>query len=419
MAGLLGSQLTLPQMLQAASGDQSDVSVIILFLQGGLSTIDTLDMKPEAPAEVRGDFKPIDSVIPGIQLGEHIPMLAQQMDKFSLVRSMTHTNSSHKQADHYMLTGYHPTPAFESNLVPNNERPSHGSIISRMQGPRGSVPPYVCLPTQHYSTGAAYLGAGASPFVVNADPSSPGFSVPDLVPPMVIDSKRLGRRQQLLTEVDRFRKGTEVQANQKAKMLSVFQEKAFDLMTSAETKSAFDIEQEPVKLRDAYGRHTLGQSVLMARRLVETGVRCVTVNHTDWDTHFNNFTALKNDLLPQLNTGVGMLFQDLADRGMLETTLVVVMGEFGRTPRVNNNAGRDHWGPTNTILMGGGGVQGGRVVGQTDKLCEKPEGDSTSPEDLAATIHHCVGINPDKIFLTPEGRPVSVVNNGHVISELF
>lgn len=246
MAGLLGSQLTLPQMLQAASGDQSDVSVIILFLQGGLSTIDTLDMKPEAPAEVRGDFKPIDSVIPGIQLGEHIPMLAQQMDKFSLVRSMTHTNSSHKQADHYMLTGYHPTPAFESNLVPNNERPSHGSIISRMQGPRGSVPPYVCLPTQHYSTGAAYLGAGASPFVVNADPSSPGFSVPDLVPPMVIDSKRLGRRQQLLTEVDRFRKGTEVQANQKAKMLSVFQEKAFDLMTSAETKSAFDIEQEPV-----------------------------------------------------------------------------------------------------------------------------------------------------------------------------
>jgi hypothetical protein len=403
----------------ASAAAKGDISLIILFLQGGLSTIDTLDLKPNAPAEFRGEFNPIDTVIPGMQIGEHIPLVAKQADKFSLIRSFTHGNSGHGQADHYILTGYHPTPAFESSLKPNNERPSHGAIISHKLGPNGSVPPYVCLPRMHNSAGSAYLGATAAPFVVNADPNSPGFSVPDLVPPLAVDASRLDERQTLLAQIGRYRKGTEVRANQNARMLSVFQEKAFDLITSAETKAAFDIAQEPTKLRDEYGRHALGQAALMSRRLIEAGVRCVTVTHNDWDTHYNNFRVLKNDLLPQYNTGVSTLLRDLADRGMLETTMVIVTGEFGRTPRVNTQAGRDHWGPANTILIAGGGVQGGRVVGKTNAKGEKPDGNPTSPEDLAATLYDCIGIDGREIFRTPEGRPIPIVNGGQVISELL
>jgi len=423
VGSVLGASVSLPEMLMAASAESGrpakDVSLIILFLQGGLSTIDTLDMKPNAPKEFRGDFRPIDTVAPGVQVAEHIPLVAQQADKFSLIRSFTHPNSNHGQADHYMLTGYHPTPAFNSNMKPNNERPAHGAVISHKLGPKGSVPPYVCLPRMHNSTGPAFLGASAAPFVVDADPNSPGFAVPDLVPPINVDASRLDDRKQLLSQVDKYRKGAEAKANTRARTLSVFQNKAFDLMTSPETKAAFDIEREPKKLRDEYGRHALGQSALMARRLVEAGVRCVTVNHNDWDTHYNNFRVLKNDLLPQFNTGVATLFRDLADRSMLENTLVIVMGEFGRTPRVNKQAGRDHWGPSNTILIGGGGVKGGRIVGRTNDKGEKPAGDRTGPEDLAATLYRCVGIDSTEEFRMPDGRPAPIVNDGRVISELL
>ena len=424
VAGMTGAALPLSQLLQSqaaadAKGEKNDVSLIILFLQGGLSTIDILDLKPNAPAEFRGEFNPIDTNVRGMQICEHLPQVAGQADKFSLLRNFTPTNSGHGPADHWMLTGYAPRPGFNGSLKPNNQRPAHGSIISRMLGPRGSVPPYVCLPKMHNSGGAAYLGTTAAPFVVNADPNAPGFSVPDLAPPLAIDSKRFGARRQLLGQIDRYKKAAEIEANRGAKALSTFQQKAFDLISSPETKAAFDITQESDKLRDEYGRSSLGQSCLMARRLVEAGVRCVTIDHTNWDTHYNNFHVLKNDLLPHLDAGLSTLLRDLSNRGRLQSTLLVVMSEFGRTPRVNKDAGRDHWGPSNCMLLAGGGIQGGRVVGATNSRGEKPAADPVGPADLAATMYRCLGIDPNFEFFTPEGRPVRIVDGGKVITDVL
>ncbi len=422
-AALFGSGLTLPALLRArAAGKGSetkDVSLVFVFLHGGLSTIDSLDLKPDAPAEFRGEFRPIATNLPGVQVGEHLPRLAKQMDKLALVRSFRHHNSDHGPADHFMLTGYFPQAGFNPGLKPNNQRPSHGSVVARKLGPRGSVPPYVCLPKMHPSCGPAYLGAAAAPFVIEADPNAPRFSVPDVVPPPVIEAARLEARRELLRKVDRFQGAAEARANRDARAVGVFQQKAFDLMTSPEAKKAFDIHSEKPPLRDEYGRNNLGQSCLMARRLVEAGVRCVTIDHSNWDTHDNNFATLKGSLLPALDGALSTLLRDLHDRGMLESTLVVVTGEFGRTPRINQNAGRDHWGPAFTITVAGGGIKGGRVIGKTDARAEKPATAPYGPEDLYATMFHLLGIDPASEFHTPEGRPVLIVNNGKVMEELI
>ena len=271
----------------------------------------------------------------------------------------------------------------------------------------------------HPSCGASYLGATCAPFSINADPNDPGFTVRDIVPPLDLDPSRFGSRRALLAQVDRFQRGAESRANTKAKTVSVFRQKAFDLMTSPATKKAFDIHSEDDKLRDEYGRNSLGQSCLMARRLVETGVRCVTIHHVDWDTHDNNFVTLKRDLLPHLDGAMATLLRDLSDRGLLKKTIVMVTGEFGRTPRINKNAGRDHWGPGFTVAIGGGGIQGGRVVGNSNERAEKPAGNPYRPEDLAATLHHLLGINPNEVFYTADNRPVRIVNDGRVIEELI
>lgn len=423
-AGAFGLGVSLPQLFQnqafAASQSKNDVSLIIVFLQGGISTIDTWDMKPDAPAEFRGEFNPINTNVSGIQLCEHLPRLAGQMDKFSLVRSFGHRDSGHGPADHYMLTGYLPGAGFNGGLSPNNQRPAHGAVIAKHQGPRGSVPPYVCLPKAQNSSGSSYLGSSVSPFVVDADPNSPSFAVPDLMPPLEVAAGRLEARQSLIATVDRFQRTAETQANRKAQALSTYQQKAFDLMTSQQTKAAFDIHAEPQNLRDDYGRNSLGQSCLMARRLVEAGVRTVLIDHTNWDTHYDNFNVLKNDLLPYLDSAMSTLFRDLADRGLLEKTFVLVTGEFGRTPRINKDAGRDHWGPSTAIALGGGGIQGGRVIGASDERAEKPATAPHGPEDLAATIYHALGIDPKTEYRTAEGRPMPIVpGNGKVIRELF
>jgi uncharacterized protein (DUF1501 family) len=413
------SALALSEAQAAQPGKGSkDVALIILFLKGGMSTIDTFDLKPDAPAEFRGEFRPINTVAPGLQISEHLPRLAGQMDKASLVRSFGHGNSDHGAADHYLLTGYRAGPGFTPTVTPNNQRPSHGAIMARKLGPRGSVPPYVCLPQMHPSAGSAYLGPASAPFTIEADPAALDFSVPDILPPLSLDPSRLDRRQRLLSQVDRFQKSVEAQANASAHSVSMFKQKAFEMMVSPEAKRAFDIQAEPAAMRDAYGRHTLGQSCLMARRLVEAGVRCVTLEHTNWDTHDNCFAILKNELLPALDSGLSMLLSDLADRGMLDRTLVLAMGEFGRTPRINKNAGRDHWGPGFTVLLGGGGLKGGVAVGKSDARAEKPADNPYGPEDLAATIYRQLGINVDEEFITPEGRPVKIVNQGRVIREL-
>jgi hypothetical protein len=424
-AGLFGMGLTLPGILQAQAlasergQTPRDVSLIFLFLHGGLSTIDTWDLKPDAPAEFRGDFRPISTNVTGIQIGQHMPRTARQMDKIALIRSFRHHNSDHGPADHYILTGYFPQAGFNPGLSPNNQRPAHGSIIARKLGPRGGVPPYVCLPRMHPSSGPAYLGSAVAPFVIDADPNAPDFSVPDIVPPPALPADRLDARRELLRRLDRFQQAVETRANHHARAVSDYQREAFNLMTSPAARRAFDIQAEPDRLREEYGRNSLGQSCLMARRLVEAGVRCVTIDHSNWDTHDNNFATLRRDLLPALDSGLSALFRDLADRGLLSRTLVVVTGEFGRTPRINRNAGRDHWGPAFTVALGGGGIHGGRVVGRSDARAERPAAEPHGPENLAATIYHLMGIDPAEEFYTPDGRPVRIVANGRVIRDLL
>jgi hypothetical protein len=422
-ASLFGATLSLSDLLrlqaQSTSPRRRDVSLIYVFLHGGMSTIDSWDMKPDAPAEFRGEFQPIDTNVSGIRVCEHLPHSARQMDKFSLIRSFRHHNSDHGAADHYMLTGFFPRAAFNINQTPNNQNPAHGAVIAKKMGSQRGVPAYVCLPRMHPSCGSAYLGSAVAPFVIDADPSAPDFSVPDIVPPPAIATDRLDRRRDLLLQVDRFREGLEAQANRQVRAVGDFQREAFQLMTSAQTRRAFDIHSEPTRLRDEYGRNPLGQSCLMARRLVEAGVRCVTIDHSNWDTHESNFNTLRSDLLPKLDAAIATLFRDLADRGMLGSTLVVVTGEFGRTPRINQNAGRDHWGPAFTVAVGGGGIKGGRVVGASDRRAERPAADPRGPEDLAATIYHLLGIDTREEFYTPEGRPMPVVGNGRVIAELL
>lgn len=425
VAGAFGLGLSLPAILQAQERarqqgrETRDVSLIFLFLHGGLSTIDTFDLKPDAPAEFRGEFRPIATNVNGIQICEHMPRTAQRMDKFSLVRSFRHHNSDHGAADHYVLTGYFPQAGFNPSVTPNNQRPAHGSIIARKLGPRGGVPPYVCLPRMHPSCGPAYLGSTVAPFTIDADPNAPNFSVPDIVPPPALATNRLENRRELLRQLNRFQESGEQRANQHARTVSDFQREAFNLMVSPEARRAFDLQAEPAGLRDEYGRNTLGQSCLMARRLVEAGVRCVTIDHSNWDTHDNNFATLRRELLPALDSGLSALFRDLADRGILDRTLVVVTGEFGRTPRINNNAGRDHWGPAFTVAIGGGGIRGGRVIGASDARAERPARDPHGPEDLAATIYHLMGIDTSEEFHTPDGRPVAIVNGGRVINGLL
>jgi len=419
-ASIFGSAIGLSDLVRAGENplNRNDLSLIYVFLHGGQSHLDTFDLKPDAPAEFRGDFKPIKTKIPGLLMSEHLPKMAAQLDKYSIIRSFRHHNSDHGPADHYMLTGYFPAAGFNSNLSPNNQRPTAGSIVSKSLGSRGSVPAYVALPKMHPSGGPSYLGASHAPFVIEADPSSPNFSVPDLVPPPVIAANRMNDRRKLLENVDKYHKALEVQANSNAKTISTFRSRAFDLMTSQEAKKAFDIHSEPEKLRDEYGRHTLGQSCLMARRLTEAGVRCVTIDHSNWDTHDGNFEVLKKTLLPVYDTAISTLFRDLSDRGRLDKTLVVVTGEFGRTPRINKNAGRDHWGSAFSVVVGGGGLKPGVVVGKTDARAEKPISDPYGPEDLFATMMNSLGINPKGEFHMPDGRPVGIVNNGRIISEL-
>jgi uncharacterized protein (DUF1501 family) len=423
-ASVFGLGLSLTELLarRARAGEQGqttrDVSLIYLFLHGGMSHLDTFDLKPDAPAEFRGDFKPIDTNVKGVRISEHLPRVAQSMDKLALIRSFRHHNSDHGPADHYMLTGSFPQAGFNPSLKPNNQRPAHGAVIARKLGPRGSVPPFVCLPKQHPSTGPAYLGAGAAPFVIDADPNAPDFAVPDVVPPPALEAGRLDDRKGLLAQLDRFQQGAEVRGNRDVQAVSVFRQKAFDLMTSPQAKKAFDIRAEDDKLRDAYGRTSLGQSCLMARRLVQAGVRCVTIDHSNWDTHDNNFATLRRELLPTLDGALATLFRDLADRGLLSTTLVIVSGEFGRTPRINNNAGRDHWGPVMSALVAGGGLKMGQAIGTTNALAEYPTSKPATPGCVLSTMYHVLGIDYRHVFYDDGQRPLPVLNEGEPVADL-
>ena len=430
-AATLGMSLTLDRLLECeahaaeqsrAAGRSVDTSksCIFIFLVGGASSIDMWDMKPNAPREIRGPFNEIATNVPGTRISEHLPKFAQTMDKLALVRSFTHTNGEHGGADHWMMTGYKPGPGFISsdNMI-NNQRPCHGAVVARQLGPRGAVPPYIAVPSMPKSGGSAYLGATASPFLIDADPSAPDFSVRDLQLPINVDAARLDDRRSLIRELDRYQRSAELEANSRAGAISTYYEKAFGLITNPRAKEAFDITKEDPRVRDMYGRHSLGQSCLMARRLIEAGARFVTVEHGNWDTHAQNFISLETNLLPQVDTAVSALVHDLDDRGLLDTTLVIPTGEFGRTPTINKDAGRDHWPNVMTVPFAGGGVVGGRVIGASDARAEAPATMPLTPEDMAATIYQTLGVDHSQVYSDPLGRPLPILDSGRPIREIL
>ncbi len=409
--------LTLPSLLQAQDqspvnrGKAKDVSVILLFMSGGPSQIDTFDPKPDAPTDYRGSFKAIGTNVAGMQLSEHLPLLAKQADKFSILRSVTSPDGNHETACHYVLTGYPFSPALEY--------PGYGSVLAKEKGGIGAIPPYAHiggLPNNH--GGAGYLGAVYNPFIVGGDPNDQNFSVRDVAAPYDVDAVRMSRRRGLRDALDRWQRDKE-HAAKAALTTDAFYAKAFDLVTSPEAKKAFTLSDEPAKLREEYGRTQFGQSCLLARRLVENGVRCVAIHSGGWDTHENNFNTLKDNLLPPLDKGYAALLKDLKARGMLDTTLVVWMGEFGRTPRINGSAGRDHWSGAFSVCLGGGGIKTGQVVGSTNDRAEYPKERPIRVEDVASTIYHALGIDAEKEYLSPQARPIRINYGGIPLSELL
>jgi hypothetical protein len=415
--GLAGLTLADRLRLKAGATDQGktsrDTAVILLWLGGGPSHIDMYDLKPDAPVEFRGEFKQIATNVPGIAIGEHLPLEARQMDKMAVVRSVTHTNAGHGMGTHWMLTGYVPTIEINDNL-----NPSCGSVVSKMRGANAPrMPAYVCLPSPPPSANAAYLGVANNPFTPGSDPNSPGFQVRDLRLTPRVDLERFRNRRELLQGIDTLRRDVDIQGT--ALGLDQFYRDAFEIVTSPECRNAFDIHRENPRLRDRYGRHSWGQSALLARRLVEAGATYVTVNMGGWDTHNNNFQNLKTHNLPLYDRALAALIEDLYDRGLDKKVLVMTYGEFGRTPRINPQAGRDHWPGAMSVLFAGGGLRMGQVIGSTDRRAEYPKTQAVGPQDVLATMYRVLGIDYRYAFHDAAQRPIPILNEGKPIEELF
>jgi hypothetical protein len=409
LAGLLRQKA----QARAAGRDVKDTAVILVWQAGGPSHIDMYDLKPNAPAEYRGEFNPIDTNVPGIQIGEHLPHQARIMDKLAIVRSATHTNAGHGMASQWMLTGWQPTVEVSDNIFP-----SCGSVVARMRGANApAVPPYVNVPYRLGLGKAAYLGATYNPFSPESSPNSNDFNVRNLKLPGRVSGERLGRRRDLLGELDTIRRDIDTQGTLVG--IDNFYRDAMEMITSDQTRRAFDIHQEDPRLRDAYGRNDLGQSCLLARRLVEAGVTYVTVQAGGgWDTHGDNFSQLKNNLLPNFDQGVAALVSDLYDRGLQDKVLVMCMGEFGRTPRINGGAGRDHWPGAMSVLFAGGGLRMGQAIGTTDPRAEYPATRAYSPGCVLSTMYHMLGIDHHHEFYDQARRPMAILSEGNPISEL-
>lgn len=385
---------------QTAAKPKREISVIHVLLSGGMSHVDTFDMKPGTRSAFRSVFKPIATNVPGIQICDRLPLLARQADKYTIIRSATHKLSVHERASYLVLSGHEP--------IATVNHPSMGSVISKELGPRNELPPYMTIPamTGLWET-AGILPGKYSPFEAG-DPSKPGFSVRDIRLPMDVDWARMERRRSLLAQVDRqFR---EYDASGAFDSVDSFYQTAYDLVRSPKAKTAFAIEQEPEPMRDKYGRTSLGQGCLLARRLVEAGVRFVTVSngYYKWDHHAKVFENLGDRYLPELDRALASLIEDLHSRGMLESTLVIATGEFGRTPEVNVNAGRDHWPNVFSILVAGGGAPGGQIWGSSDADGMFVRDNPVEIPDLVSTVYQKVGVDFSKEYLTRIGRPFRV-----------
>ncbi len=422
VAGLSMAQLLRLQQTHGidATTSKTDVSCIFIFIIGGMAHQDMWDVKPEAPAEIRGDFHPIETRVPGIQVSNLLPRIAGVTDKLAILRSMTHGDPDHTAGYHVMMTGQHPGVGgnFNRNVLNNNMHPSFGSMVAKMGNSSGKLPPYISVPNFLNSGGPSFLGPSYAPFVIEADPASPEFSVRDIVLAEGVTNDRSLRRQSALRAINHLERRVE-QFSKQERALDTYYEKAYQLMTSNEAKQAFEIERESPATRDAYGMTSLGQCCLLARRLVESGCRFVSIENGHWDTHRKNSESLRDLLVPPLDQGVSALLNDLEERGRLDSTLVVLTTEFGRTPRINDMAGRDHWPQAFSIVMAGGGLKRGLTIGATDKQAASVIDRPITPSDMAATLLKALGIDPDVTLHTPIGRPVQLAGGGRPVHELF
>lgn len=433
-AGVLSlGGLALPDLLRARAAAEAagrapadDLSVILVWLDGGPPQHETYDPKPDAPAEFRGPLKPIETRVPGVQVSELMPYHARMMDKMTIIRSMHHSNGDHFAAAHWMLTGFLGSNA--ANLAP--QYPSMASIISKVKGAKQpGMPAYVGLPHTHSVGlapgyhGAAYLGVAYNPFVADGDPNNDAYRVPNLALPAGVDPTRLDDRRGLLSAFDQARR--DVDSSGLLEGLDQFTQDAYTMISGPAARAAFDLKAEDPRLRDRYGRHQWGQSALMARRLVEAGVRFVTLTYGGWDMH-SSIEASTRRTVPLIDSAVGSLVDDLDVRGMLDKTIVIVMGEFGRTPRINTGGvpgvdpipGRDHWGEVMSVLVAGGGLGGGRAFGSSNPRGETPKDRPVTPQDLAVTLYRRLGIDPETAFVNRAGRPVAIGSNGQEIEGL-
>jgi hypothetical protein len=435
IGGISALGLNLPGLLHAQQhAAQIDLhptadACILIFLSGGPSHLDMWDMKPAAPAEVRGEFQPIATTVPGVQLSEHLPRLARHVHRCCLVRSVHHSvNNAHAAGVYTALTGQDRGDATVAIGASPNDYPAIGSVAGLVRPVTSGVVPYVALPyiTKEGAGGppqpgffGGWLGRNHDPLFVLRDPNQPDFGMPELGLGADMDAQRLGRRRNLSAALAPTARTRQLQD------LDAFQARALDLLTSAATQRAIQIDREPSAVRDQYGRNIYGQSVLLARRLIEAGTRVASISwapdaNATWDTHGGNFNKLKNELLPQLDRALSSLLGDLASRGMLERTLVVVMGEFGRTPKINaNQGGRDHWNFCYSLLLAGGGVKGGHVFGASDRIGGRPSANPVVPADIVATIYHCLGIPADLELRDRLNRPFTLTPWGGVVRDLL
>jgi hypothetical protein len=383
-------------------------SVIHIYLPGGMAHQESWDPKPYSPLEYRGEMKPVKTNT-GEIFCESIPKLAKIADRLCVIRSMTHGEAAHERGTHNMFTGYKPSPALKY--------PSFGAVVSHEYGPRNNLPPYVCIPNQpNEFAGTGYLISSYGPFSLGSDPAQSGFKVRDLDLYSGVDQERFSRRQSALAAVNK--KFSSMTNADSVGAMNTFYERAYNLLGSAEAKAAFDLGKEDDKLKNAYGKNQAGQRLLMARRLVEAGCRLVTLTYGGWDMH-QGITAAMNRTMPPLDQALSQLILDLEQRGLLETTLVMVSSEFGRTPKINKDAGRDHYPKVFSVMLAGGGIKGGTIYGSSNATASEPEFDPVSPADLATTMYNQLGIVADKELMAPGDRPIEIVDGGKVLSDII
>lgn len=405
---------------QAAASPQvsAPVNCIMIWLDGGPSHFETFDPKPDAPEDIRGPFKTVATSVPGVHFSEPVSELARVFDKFTVVRSISHKDPNHGGGNHYMMTGA-PTPVPVGCGAFVTFHPSMGSMVSHERGVRDGLPAYMAMPSNTRSGGPNFLGGEHAPFIIGGYPNSDSFRVHDVVLPSDLAEGRARSRRGLRASLDRMKRINDRVVQDPAVEFDRFYEQGFELVSSAAAQAAFDIQREDAKVRERYGRNDMGQRFLLARRLVEVGVSWVTVNWGGWDHHTGIEAAYKGDQLKTLDKGVTALLTDLDERGLLKNTLVLVLGEFGRTPKVNKDGGRDHWPHAMSVLMAGAGVPGGQIVGATDAKGYYASENVYKPEDFAASVYTKMGIDPHQVLHTEVGRPVPLVNNGRLIKELF